>query len=69
MASSEVDYDGDGDVEEGIYYELEGMQTLLYERIQAYATEVAGTSIGYNAASSTSSSTPMPMAKSMKQKV
>ena len=51
MASSEVDYDGDGDVKEGIYYELEGMQTLLYERIQAYASEVAGTAIGYNAAS------------------
>lgn len=51
MASSEVDYDGDGDVEEGIYYELEGLQTLLYEQIQAYAGEVAGTAIAYNSTS------------------
>lgn len=51
MESSEVDYDGDGDTEEGIYYELEGMQTLLYERIQAYASEVVGTPVIYNSAS------------------
>ena len=30
MVSSAVDYDGDGDVEEGIYYEIEGLQEALY---------------------------------------
>ncbi len=51
MAGSQVDYDGDGDVDEGIYYELEGIRDMLFSGIQAYATEVAGTDIAYNAAS------------------
>ena len=38
MAGSMVDYDGDGDMEEGIYYELETMRDVLYGAIQAYAT-------------------------------
>lgn len=50
MEASQVDYDGDGDVEEGIYYELEGLQSTLFAAIQTYASEVAGTAIGYNAA-------------------
>lgn len=50
MEGSLVDYDGDGDLEEGIYYELEGLQTALFAAIQAYASEVAGTAIGYTAA-------------------
>lgn len=49
MKGSEVDYDGDGDVTEGIYYELEGLREKLYQAIQAYATEVAGTPIVYDA--------------------
>jgi len=47
MQGSLVDYDGDGDMEEGIYYEVEGLQALLYQAIQAYATEVSGTAIVY----------------------
>lgn len=51
MAGSEVDYDGDGDVKEGIYFELQGMQELLFGTIQSYAADVAGTPIAYNPAS------------------
>jgi hypothetical protein len=51
MISSASDYDGDGDVEEGIYYEIEGLQEMLYEGIQAYAEEVSGVPIVYDAAS------------------
>lgn len=49
MASSQVDYDGDGNVEEGIYYEVDGLRQMLYQAIQAYASEVAGTPIVYSA--------------------
>ncbi|MHB8192377.1 MAG: cytochrome c3 family protein [Bellilinea sp.] len=49
MQSSMVDYDGDGDVEEGIAFEIEGLQTMLLSAIQAYASEVAGTPIVYSA--------------------
>ncbi|GAP13912.1 hypothetical protein LARV_01671 [Longilinea arvoryzae] len=48
MASSQVDYDGDGDVKEGIYYEVDGLRTLLYTAIQAYAKDVAGTAVVYS---------------------
>ncbi len=51
MAGSLVDYDGDGDMEEGIYYELAGVREILYQAIQAYAADVAGTPIVYDAAS------------------
>jgi len=47
MAGSAVDYNGNGDVDEGIYYELQGLQDSLMANIQAYASEVAGTAIGY----------------------
>jgi osmotically-inducible protein OsmY len=49
MQGSLVDYDGDGDVTEGIYSELEGIREVLYQAIQAYASEVAGAPIVYNA--------------------
>jgi len=48
---SSVDYDGDGDTSEGIYDEIMGLQSPLYSAIQAYAAEVAGTAIVYEAAS------------------
>jgi hypothetical protein len=48
MAGSLVDYDGDGDMDEGIYYEIESLQGMLYEAIQAYGSEVAGTAIVYD---------------------
>ncbi|MGD2079183.1 MAG: cytochrome c3 family protein [Chloroflexota bacterium] len=51
MPGSLVDYDGDGDMEEGIMAEIQGMQELLYGAMQAYATEVTGGGIVYDAAS------------------
>jgi hypothetical protein len=45
------DYDGDGDVEEPIKDEITGLQELLYQSIQAYAAEVGGTPIVYDALS------------------
>jgi hypothetical protein len=51
MAGSLVDYDGDGDAEEGIYYEIEGLQEALYGAMQAYGEEVAGSAIVYDAGS------------------
>lgn len=50
MVSSAHDYDGDGNVEEGMYYELEGLQETLYAEIQKYAAGTAGTGIVYDAA-------------------
>jgi hypothetical protein len=43
------DYDGDGDVEEPIKDEITGLRELLYQIMQAYALEVAGTPIEYDA--------------------
>jgi hypothetical protein len=51
MAGSLEDYDGDGNIEEGIYYEIEGLQEKLLQAIRAYGSEVAGTPIAYDAAS------------------
>jgi hypothetical protein len=51
MAGSLVDYDGDGDMDEGIYYEIEGLRDVLYQAMQAYSSDVSGTPIAYNAAS------------------
>lgn len=48
--SSANDYDGDGDVKEGVAHEIEGLQAVLMTTIQAYATEVAGTPIVYDTA-------------------
>ncbi len=48
MEGSLADYDGDGDVEEGIASEIQGLQEALYTGIQAYAKDVAGTAIAYN---------------------
>ncbi len=51
MFGSLADYDGDGDVAEGIAAELETMQEALYVLIRAYASEVAGTGIVYDSSS------------------
>jgi hypothetical protein len=51
MASSAVDYDGDGDLDEGIADEIAGLQEVLYGAIQAYATDVAGTGVVYDSQS------------------
>ena len=49
MNGSLVDYDGDGNTTEGIYYEIEGLRDTLYTAMQAYAQDVAGTPIAYSA--------------------
>jgi hypothetical protein len=51
MQASLVDYDGDGDISQGVQAELEGLQAKTLQAIQAYATEVAGVPIGYNSES------------------
>jgi hypothetical protein len=48
MPGSQVDFDGDGDDREGIAEEIETLQEILYEAIQVYASEVAGTPIAYS---------------------
>lgn len=48
MYGSAVDYDGDGNTDEGVYYEIEGLRELLYQAIQAYAEDVAGTPVVYD---------------------
>jgi hypothetical protein len=48
LQGSEADYDGDGDVEEGVFEETGGLQEILYGSIQAYAKETAGAPIVYN---------------------
>ena len=46
-----VDYNGNGDIEEGIAAEIEGLRDALYAGMQAYATEVAGAPIVYDSQS------------------
>lgn len=48
MAGSLVDYDGDGDMSEGIFYEIQGLQELLYQAIQLYAADVVGAPVVYD---------------------
>ena len=45
---SMVDYDGDGDIEEGLYYEVKAMQAKLYEALRSYAKTVVGKPIAYD---------------------
>ncbi len=47
MAGSLVDYDGDGDISKGLYFEIANMRGILFDLIQAYAREVVGAPIGY----------------------
>ncbi len=50
MEGSQVDYDGDGDSAEGIAFEIEGLQAMLYQTIQAYTTQVLGAPLVYDTA-------------------
>ena len=50
MNGSLVDYNGNGDVKEGISAEMAGLQAKLLAAIQAYAKEVAKADIVYDAA-------------------
>jgi hypothetical protein len=49
MFGSLADYDGDGDVAEGVYYEMDGLRAMLLTGMQAYSTEVAASPIAYSA--------------------
>jgi hypothetical protein len=51
MPGSLVDFDGDGDLTEGIYYEIVGLQEQLFAAIQAYAADVAGAPVVYDSVS------------------
>ena len=51
MQGSLVDYNGNGDLDEGVYYEIEGLRESLYAAMQTYATEVAGSALVYDEAS------------------
>lgn len=48
MAGSLVDYNGNGDMEEGIFAEIEGLREMLSQAMQAYGSEVSGTPIVYD---------------------
>ena len=50
MQGSLVDYDGDGDISEGIAYEVEGLEAMLLQAIQTYGSEIAGSAITYDQA-------------------
>jgi hypothetical protein len=43
-----MDYDGDGNTSEGIFYEVAGVQEKLYSAILAYGNQVVGVPIGYD---------------------
>lgn len=45
--SSSQDYDGDGDVAEGVAMEDPGLQAVLLTSMQSYASEVIGTPIAF----------------------
>ena len=50
MLASTGDYDGDGDVAEGMFYEIQGLQETLYAQLQAYAKDKTGAAIVFDAA-------------------
>ena len=45
---SAMDYDGDGDISEGIYYEIQTYKPKLYTAIKRYAMDVLGEPIVYD---------------------
>jgi hypothetical protein len=48
--ASAWDYDGDGNKEEGMFFEIQGLQEVLLAEIQKYAADTAGAEIKYDAA-------------------
>jgi hypothetical protein len=48
IRETDVDYDGDGDVDEGISGEVQTLADALYAQIQAYATDTVGVGITYD---------------------
>ena len=49
MQGSTKDYNGNGNVTEGIFYEIRGLQETALQAIQAYAKDVAKAPIAYSA--------------------
>jgi hypothetical protein len=47
MQGSQVDFDGDGDITEGVFYEIEGLREKLLQAILSYSAEFAGAPIAY----------------------
>lgn len=43
-----VDYDGDGNITEGMYYEIETFKDMLFTAIQRYAREIVGKPLAYD---------------------
>jgi hypothetical protein len=50
MNGSLADYDGDGNIKEGIFFEIQGLQEMLVNSMKAYAVKVSNKPIAYNAA-------------------
>jgi len=48
MSSVFPDYDGDGDKNEGLWYEIDGLRETLYLAIQKYSADVVGSPILYD---------------------
>jgi hypothetical protein len=48
MAGTVNDFDGDGDAQEGIAQEINGLQAILYAAMQDYSTRVSGTTLSYD---------------------
>ncbi|NQV56325.1 MAG: polyheme membrane-associated cytochrome C [Rhodospirillales bacterium] len=48
IRKSKVDFDGNGNLKEGIYHEIDTMHKALLGAIQAYADKVAGGKIAYD---------------------
>ena len=51
ISSMGVDYDGDGNLTEGLYDEIEGLKVKLYQALQAYGANVAKSKICYDTGS------------------
>jgi hypothetical protein len=47
MAGTVNDFNGNGNVKEGVWYEIKGLQDTLYAAMQSYATLVCGSPIEY----------------------
>jgi len=50
MVASAMDYDGDGNIEEGMFYEIQGLQESLYAQLQAYSKDKTGAAIVFDPA-------------------
>jgi hypothetical protein len=49
IRTSQVDYDGDGDLQEGVAAEIQALHEALYAALQDYAARVIGAPIAYSA--------------------